>query len=83
MASPAVFWETLRSRGIADAAPLFVQAGVVSLSEVQGSWQKLLDAGTPRWQLEVLLAGPQRTRVDFATVAFRCPADNGHHSMRP
>ena len=58
MASPAVFWETLRSRGIADAAPLFVQAGVVSLSEVQGSWQKLLDAGIPRWQLEVLLAGP-------------------------
>ena len=57
MASAAVLWETLRDRGIADVAPLFVRAEVFSLSAVQGSWQRLLDVGVQRWQLELLAAG--------------------------
>ena len=57
MASAAVLWETLRDRGIADVAPLFVRAEVFSLSAVQGSWQRLLDVGVQRWQSELLVAG--------------------------
>ncbi|CAE7460584.1 unnamed protein product [Symbiodinium microadriaticum] len=34
------------------------EAGVVSIEDVQGSWQRLLDVGVQRWQLELLLTGP-------------------------
>ena len=57
MASAALLWEVLRDRGISDVAPLFVQAEVFSLDAVQGSWQRLIDAGVQRWQLELLVAG--------------------------
>ena len=57
MASAALLWEVLRDRGISDVAPLFVQAEAFSLDAVQGSWQRLIDAGVQRWQLELLVAG--------------------------
>ena len=60
MASTAILWEALRDRGISDVAPLFVRAEVFCLSDVQGSWQRLLDAGVQRWQLELLVAGSRR-----------------------
>ena len=60
MASAAILWETLRDRGISEVAPLFVQAGVFRLADVPGAWQRLIEVGVQRWQLELLVAGQRK-----------------------
>ena len=53
----AELWDALRSRGISQYAPVFVQCRVFSIQEVSLRADVLLGAGVPSWAIELTARG--------------------------